>query len=120
MADPLQTLRHHVTGAIERGEAIAIEGKPMTDRTAIVDFRTMARGAYKWIKSGQNRGYWRVLVVRDPAGSRRVNSHNVESVIYEGPEGIDGTTERSAYFIGHSMVHAQDIADKFNKGVFHG
>ena len=72
MADPLQTLRHHVTGAIERGEAIAIEGKPMADRTAIVDFRTMARGAYKWIKIGQNRGYWRVLVMRDPAGSRRV------------------------------------------------
>jgi len=31
MADPLQTLRHHVTGAIERGETVAIEGKPMHD-----------------------------------------------------------------------------------------
>lgn len=108
------------TWNIKRGEAIAIEGKPMTDRTAIVDFRTMAHGAYKWVKIGQTRGYWRVLVVRDPAGSRRVNSHNVEGVIYEGPEGINGVTERSAYFLGQSMVHAQDIADKFNKGQFHG
>ena len=92
----------------------------MTDRTAIVDFRTMVHGAYKWIKSGQNRGYWRVLIVRDPAGSHRANSHNVEGVIYKGPEGINGVTERSAYFIGQSMVHAQYIADKFNKWVFHG
>jgi hypothetical protein len=43
MADPLQTLRHHVTGAIERGEAIAIEGKPMTDKSTII------AALYKWI-----------------------------------------------------------------------
>jgi len=31
MHDPLSVLRHHVTGAIERGETVAIEGKPMHD-----------------------------------------------------------------------------------------
>ena len=31
MRDPLLVLRHHVTGAIERGETVAIEGKPMHD-----------------------------------------------------------------------------------------
>ena len=35
MANPLQTLRHYVTGAIERGEAVAIEGKPM--KQTIID-----------------------------------------------------------------------------------
>jgi hypothetical protein len=43
MANPLQTLRHHVTGAIERGEAIAIEGKPMTDKSTII------AALHKWI-----------------------------------------------------------------------
>ncbi len=28
MKTPLQTLQHHVTGAIERGEKVAIVGKP--------------------------------------------------------------------------------------------
>ena len=37
MADPLQTLRHHVTGAIERGETVAIEGKPMATKQTIID-----------------------------------------------------------------------------------
>jgi len=37
MANPLQTLRHHVTGAIERGEAVAIEGKPMSTKQTIID-----------------------------------------------------------------------------------
>ena len=37
MANPLQTLRHHVTGAIERGEAVAIEGKPMATKQTIID-----------------------------------------------------------------------------------
>jgi len=37
MADPLQTLRHHVTGAIERGETVAIEGKPMSTKQTIID-----------------------------------------------------------------------------------
>lgn len=35
MANPLQTLRHHVTGSIERGETVAIEGKPMAKQTII-------------------------------------------------------------------------------------
>lgn len=37
MADPLQTLRHYVTGAIERGESVAIEGKPMATKQTIID-----------------------------------------------------------------------------------
>lgn len=32
---PLETLRHHVTGAIERGEATAIIGKVATHRLVI-------------------------------------------------------------------------------------
>jgi len=34
MRDPLSVLRHHVTGAIERGETVAIEGKPMATHNA--------------------------------------------------------------------------------------
>lgn len=37
MADSIKTLRHHVTGAIERGEAVAIEGKPMVTKQTIID-----------------------------------------------------------------------------------
>ena len=37
MANPLQALRHHVTGAIERGEAVAIEGKAMATKQTIID-----------------------------------------------------------------------------------
>ena len=43
MANPLQTLRHHVTGAIERGETVAIEGKPMLDKSTII------AALHKWI-----------------------------------------------------------------------
>lgn len=82
--------------------------------TAIVNFRTKALGAYKWIRPGMRRGYWRVLVVQDPTGSTRVNSHNVLRVLYKGPEGLDGTTSRSAYHIGRSYRTAMDLAAHWN------
>lgn len=34
-AHPLAALRHHVTGAVERGEAQAIEGKPMRQQVNV-------------------------------------------------------------------------------------
>ena len=43
MVNPLQVLRHHVTGAIDRGEAVAIEGKPMLDKSVII------AALHKWI-----------------------------------------------------------------------
>lgn len=82
---------------------------------AIVNFRTMANGGYKWIKRGQRRGYWRVLIVADPAGCLRVNCHNVLSVPYEGPAGIDGMTPRSAYCIDGSAREAKELAACLNR-----
>jgi hypothetical protein len=81
---------------------------------AVVDFRTVGRGAYKWIKRGQNRGYWRVLLVQDPLGSYRRNSRNVLEVLWIGPEGIDGVTSRSRYDISDSCEEATRIAEQFN------
>jgi len=81
---------------------------------AIVHFRVMARGGYKWLKPGQSRGYWRVLVVRDVSGCIAVSARNVLDVLYTGPEGIDGVTDRSAYYLGHSRVKALQIAADWN------
>lgn len=81
---------------------------------AIVNFRTLANGSYKWIKRGQRRGYWRVLMVRDVAGSTMVTSRNVLSVAYISREGIDGVTERSAYCLDGARQTAEALADKMN------
>lgn len=80
---------------------------------AITNFRTMANGSYRYM-AGKRRGYWRVLVVRDVNGPTMVTSKNVVRVAYEGPNGIDGVTERSAYYLGSSAAHASDIADRLN------
>ena len=80
---------------------------------AIVNFRTMKNGAFKYM-SGMRRGYWRVLVVRELSGSTAVNSRNVVAVLYSGPDGIDGVTDRSAYHIGHSRMRADKVATAWN------
>lgn len=81
--------------------------------TAIVHFRTMRNGSFKYLK-GARRGYWRTLVVKDPNGCKSVRSSNVLGVLYSGPEGLSGVTERSAYFIGRSMEAAKAAAEEFN------
>ncbi len=41
--NPHDALRHHVTGAIERGEATAIAGQPLTMAAAIIRSMTVQR-----------------------------------------------------------------------------
>lgn len=91
-------------------QTIATENKP----TAIVHFRTMALGSFKRLRPGQYRGWWRTLVVRDPKGSKNINSKNVIEELYSGREGIEGVTEKSRYYIGHQFDEAKKIADQFN------
>lgn len=88
---------------------------PRTRGTAVVDFRTLANGSYKYMSGGKRRGYWRVLELRDVNGSRQVHSHNVIAVLYSGATGIDGVTERSAYCIIASRNEANDITERFNR-----
>lgn len=80
---------------------------------AIVNFRTSPNGSY-WLKPGQRRGWWRVLLVADPAGCTAVHSHNVECVLHEGYAGIDGVTERSAYYLGKSRAACVKLAQNYN------
>jgi hypothetical protein len=81
---------------------------------AVVNFRTIANGSYSWIKKGQRRGYWRVLVLKDINGSTSRSSRNVVEVLYAGPEGIDGVTSRSAYCIDDSRTEAHQVAMQWN------
>ena len=81
---------------------------------AIVNFRTLPNGSYKWVKRGQRRGYWRVLIVTDPTGPTNVNARNVEAVIWQSDEGIDGMTERSAYCLDTAYAAAKTIARRWN------
>ena len=80
---------------------------------AIVNFRTLANGSYRYM-AGKRRGYWRVLLVRDVNGPTCIHAHNVVSKIYEGPAGIDGVTERSSYCIQGSAAEARRIACEHN------
>ena len=80
---------------------------------AVVHFRTMCNGAYRYM-AGKRRGYYRVLVVRERARSYNISTHNVLDVLYIGPEGIDGVTEKSAYYLGASRAMAERIAQDYN------
>jgi hypothetical protein len=80
---------------------------------AIVNFRTMANGSYKYM-AGKRRGYWRTLLVRDLTGPTCIHSRNVVSVLYSSPAGIDGVTERSAYCIDAYREHAENVAMRAN------
>lgn len=80
---------------------------------AIVNFRTLANGSYKYM-AGKRRGYWRVLVVRDINGPLMSTSRNVISIPYESCPGIDGVTERSSYHLGASLAHCRALAVQIN------
>ncbi len=80
---------------------------------AIVNFRTMANGSYRYM-AGKRRGYWRTLLVRDINGPTCVHSRNVVSVLYKSPQGIDGVTERSAYCLDGYRDHAEGVAMRAN------
>lgn len=84
-----------------------------TRMKAIVDFRTLANGSYKYMR-GLRRGYVRVIVVRDEKGSMSCASNNVQGVLVEFSPGIDGVTERSRYYLGGDYARAQEIADAWN------
>jgi len=79
---------------------------------AIVNFRTEANGSFRFMR-GLTRGYWRMLVVKDPEGSTSVSSNNVvsQSVTHSG---LRGVTKRSAYWIGDNLAHCEDLADAYN------
>ena len=73
---------------------------------AVVHFR---------ITGPKRRGYYRVLVVKKVrAASYDVRSSNVVDVLYNGPEGSDALTEKSAYYLGPSRAVAKRIADDYN------
>jgi hypothetical protein len=80
---------------------------------AIVNFRTKPNGAFKWMR-GLVRGYWRVLIVEDEHGSTDRNSHNVYSVLWEGRDGLCGVTSASKYDIHGDLLHALELADRWN------
>lgn len=53
----LAALRHHVTGAIERGEGVAIKEQPARKRFEVVQYRHGKRdGALSGM--GKNKGTW--------------------------------------------------------------
>lgn len=82
--------------------------------TAIVHFRTLPNGGYRWIKRGQQRGYWRVLVVKDVNGPIRANSKNVIGEIFRGHEGVLGVSVKSAYCLEGDRQRADQVAAEFN------
>jgi hypothetical protein len=84
---------------------------------AVVNFRTMQNGAFKYMRRGMTRGYWRVLLVNDPKGCLKVGSKNVLEVLYSGPEGISGVTERSSYYIKGSHDKAILVCNEYNASV---
>lgn len=81
---------------------------------AVVNFRTMQNGSYKYIRRGQCRGYWRVLVVKNPAGPLKIGTHNVVKVLYQGHPGILGVTEKSAYYLGGDLAQCERVAEEWN------
>lgn len=86
------------------------------ETVAVVNFRTLANGSYKYM-NGLRRGYWRVLVVKDETGPKRIDSPNVVRVYTTG-EGIEGVTERSAYCINAQRELCAHIADAYNTGKY--
>lgn len=83
--------------------------------TAIVHFRSIANGGYRWIKRSQRRGYWRTLVVKDAEGSINVNAGNVVAVLFKGREGIKGASDKSRYCIDGDRQYAEQVAREFNE-----
>ncbi len=88
--------------------------QPLAAPVALVHFRTLQNGSFKFLK-GARRGYWRAIVVNDPAGSKNVRSANVLKVLFQGPPGLSGVTPRSGYYIGHSAEDARAAAQAFNE-----
>lgn len=81
---------------------------------AIVHFRTLANGTFKYM-AGLRRGYYRVIIVRDENGSTHANSHNVISIPMECSPGILGVTERSRYYLGGDLERCQEYARTWNE-----
>lgn len=104
---------YHLTLSQGVPALIARHAIPLARGIAVTDFRTLPNGSYRYMRD-LTRGYWRVLELRDVDGPRNVNSHNVISVIWEGHKGIDGTTERSKYYLGNSYAKAKMFASRFN------
>lgn len=82
--------------------------------TAIVNFRTLAKGSYRWMR-GLTRGYYRILLVRDLNGSTHANSRNVVEIVREGRSGLLGVTERSGYWLGFSRTTLEREAAEINR-----
>lgn len=83
---------------------------------AIVNFRTMANGSYRYMR-GKRRGYWRVLIVKNINGPTTLSSHNVIGEHWVGREGIDGVSDRSNYCLNSSYDRAIQVADEFNASI---
>ena len=84
--------------------------------TAVVHFRTLPNGSFEYMR-GLRRGYWRVLVVKDPMGCLSVSSHNVVEVLWTGESGIQGVGPRSRYYIRPSYDSACRVAEHYNSQI---
>jgi hypothetical protein len=67
MTSPLERLKHHVTGAIERGEKTAIEEMTVKPGTYVID-------------RSQRTGYRTIYTVRSIEGDRALVQRNGELV----------------------------------------
>lgn len=84
--------------------------------TYIVNFRTLPNGAYKWMRGGMRRGYWRVLAV--PAGKAPTLSSRGVYEVMRTTDGIDGVTPRSRYYIGGQMRACKRTAARLNRAAY--
>jgi len=82
---------------------------------AIVNFRTIPNGTFSYLRNGQRRGFWRVLVVKDVNGPLIKTSRNVVAVPFESHAGIDGVTARSAYCLDGAYLRALEVAEAINR-----
>ena len=82
---------------------------------AVVHWRTLPNGAFRQgMREAGPRGYWRVIVVRDPEGSMSRRSQNVRIILWEGRDGLRGVTHRSRYCRDDDHDTAVRVAAEFN------
>ena len=82
-------------------------------KTYIVSFRTLPNGSFKYMK-GLTRGYYQLLE-REPGVKGKDLRYKGVRRIAKSPEGIDGVSERSSYYIGDNYRWMKAEADRLNQ-----
>lgn len=83
----------------------------LQQRYAVLSFRVMARGSYKWAHGGR-RGYYRLQINTVPYAVR-INSPLCLSE-RQGPHGLEQAGARSAYCLDSSLAQLQADAARIN------